>query len=120
MLQSRGYYTFKAGGEDITIRFCTYSIKRFCERNGNLTASGFFEKMAGEFTLSEFVDLLLCAAEAVAVEHKKEFAYTDFDASNWFDEIGGFASPGFKEIIQVLVQSQLPQEKPKGKNVKSR
>lgn len=120
MLQSRGYYTFKAGEKDITIRFCTYSIKRFCERNGNITLVEFFDKLQGSITLSEFVDLLWCAAEAYALENKKEFNVSDFEAAGWFDEIGGVASEGYQEIIKALVASQTPDKADKSKNAKRR
>lgn len=120
MLQSRGYYTFKVEEKDVTIRFCTYSIKRFCERNGNMTLADFFNLLSGSMTLTQLIDLMWCAGEAYALEQKKEYAATDYEVSEWFDHIGGIGSQGYHDLIKALVDSQMPPKSDKPKNAKSR
>lgn len=56
-------------------------------------------------TLSGFVSLMLCAAEYVCVKEKKDFAYTDMEASDWIDAMGGIAGSGFLAMLSVIIES---------------
>jgi len=106
MLQQRGYYTIKLGdGKHITLRFCTWSFKRFCELNNNMTIAQLQDALSAGMTLSGFISLMLCAAEYVCLKEKKDFTYTDMDASEWIDDIGGIASDGFLAMLSVIVAS---------------
>lgn len=106
MLQQRGYYTINLGnGKKIPLRFCTWTFKRFCEINGNLTLSQLQDALSSGMTLSGFVSLLLCAAEYVCVKEGKDFGYTDMEASDWIDEMGGIAGSGFVAMLAVIVES---------------
>lgn len=106
MLQQRGYYTINLGdGTQIHLRFCTWTFKRFCEINGNMTLSQLQDALSSGMTLSGFVSLLLCAAEYMCVKEKKEFSYTDMEASDWIDEMGGIAGSGFVAMLKVIIES---------------
>lgn len=106
MLQQRGYYTINLGnGKKVSLRFCTWAFKRFCEINGNMTLSQLQEALSSGMTLNGFVSLLLCAAEYVCIKEKKDFSYTDMDASDWIDEMGGIAGSGFVAMLAVIVES---------------
>lgn len=106
MLQQRGYYTINLGdGNKIPLRFCTWTFKRFCEINGNMTLSQLQDALSSGMTLTGFISLLLCAAEYVCIKDKKEFAYTDMEASDWIDEMGGIAGTGFLEMLTIIVAS---------------
>lgn len=106
MLQQRGHYTIKLGdGNKIPLRFCTWTFKRFCEINGNLTLSELQGALSTGMTLNRFVSLLLCASEYVCVKDKKDFVHTDMDASDWIDEMGGIAGSGFVAMMKVIVDS---------------
>lgn len=106
MLQQRGYYTIKLGdGKQIPLRFCTWTFKRFCEVNGNMTLTQLQDALSSGMTLSGFVSLLLCAAEYVSIKDKKEFEYTDMDAADWIDEMGGIAGDGFVAMLKVIVET---------------
>lgn len=106
MLQQRGYYTINLGdGKKIQLRFCTWTFKRFCEVNGNMTLSQLQDALSSGMTLSGFVSLLLCAAEYVCVKEGKDFSYTDMEASDWIDEMGGIAGSGFVAMLKVIVES---------------
>ena len=106
MLQQRGYYTINlGGGKKIPVRFCTWTFKRFCEVNGNMTLAQLQDQLSAGMTLSGFVSLLLCAAEYVCIKERKEFNYTDMDASDWIDEMGGIAGSGFVAMISIIVES---------------
>lgn len=106
MLQQRGYYTIKLGdGKQIPLRFCTWTFKRFCEINGNLTLTQLQESLSSGMTLSMFVSLLLCASEYEFVKNKKDFEYTDIDASDWVDEMGGIGGSGVADMMKVIVET---------------
>jgi hypothetical protein len=106
MLQQRGYYTIKLGnGKQIPLRFCTWTFKRFCEINGNMTLTQLQDALSSGMTLSGFVSLLLCAAEYLCIKEKQDFTYTEMDASDWIDEMGGIASNGFVSMLSVIVAS---------------
>lgn len=106
MLQQRGYYTINLGdGKQIPLRFCTWTFKRFCEVNGNMTLSQLQDALSSGMTLSGFISLLLCASEYVCVKDKKDFAFSDMDAADWIDEMGGIAGSGFVAMLKVIVES---------------
>lgn len=70
-----------------------------------MTLAQLQDALSSGMTLSGFVSLLLCAAEYVCVKEKKEFAYTDIDASDWIDEMGGVAGEGFVAMLRVIVET---------------
>lgn len=70
-----------------------------------MTLSQLQDSLSSGMTLSGFVSLLLCAAEYVCIKEKTEFVYTEMDASDWIDEMGGIAGSGFVAMLTVIVQS---------------
>ena len=106
MLQQRGHYTINLGdGKKIPLRFCTWTFKRFCEINGNMTLTQLQDALSTGMTLSGFISLLLCASEYVSIKDKKDFAYTEMYAADWIDEMGGIAGSGFIAMLSVIVES---------------
>lgn len=106
MLKQRGYYTIElSDGKKIPLRFCTWTFKRFCEVNGNLTLAELEGALSDGMTLSRFVSLLLCAAEYTCQKEKREFTYTDIDASDWIDEMGGISGAGFLDMLKVITET---------------
>lgn len=63
------------------------------------------DALSSGMTLNGFVSLMLCAAEYVCVKENKEFTYTDMEASDWIDEMGGIAGSGFLAMLSVIVES---------------
>lgn len=124
MLQQRGYYTIElSSGEKISLRFCTWTFKRFCEINGNLSLKEFQELMMNGFSLSQFISFVLCASEYEFAKTDRPCPYKEIDASDWIDDLGGFASPHFIDMMQTVsnsfggnnnhVQKKRPPEKTK-------
>lgn len=106
MLQQRGFYTIKLSDDTkVPLRFCTWTFKRFCEVNGNLTLSQLQDALSNGMTLSGFVSLLLCAAEYMCHKENRDFAYTDIDASDWIDDMGGISGPGFLAMLTVITET---------------
>lgn len=106
MLQQRGFYTIElSDGTKVPLRFCTWTFKRFCEVNGNLSLSKLQEALSDGMTLSGFVSLILCAVEYMCKKEKRDFNYTDIDASDWIDEMGGIAGNGFIAMLKVITET---------------
>lgn len=106
MLQQRGHYTIQlSNGQKIPLRFCTWTFKRFCEINGNMTLMELQDALSKGMTLSGFVSLMLCAAEYMAIKDKNEFSHTDIDASDWIDEMGGISGKAFLEMLTVITET---------------
>jgi hypothetical protein len=70
-----------------------------------MTLSQLQDALSSGMTLSGFISLMLCAAEYVSIKENKEFTYTDMDASDWIDEMGGIAGSGFISMLNVIVES---------------
>lgn len=70
-----------------------------------MTLTQLQDALSSGMTLSGFVSLLLCAAEYVSLKDKKEFEYTDMDAADWIDEMGGIAGDGFVAMLKVIVET---------------
>lgn len=103
MLKQRGCYTLKlSDGNEINLRFCTWTLKRFSEINGDLTFDQLQEWLLTDMSLSKFISLIKCAAEYVAVKEGSTFTYTDMDVSDWIDDIGGLSSPAFVAMVESL------------------
>lgn len=103
MKNQTGSYTIElSDGKKIPLRFCTWSLRRFCELNGNLTLKELQEVLNEGLSITRLTSLLLCAAEYVCVKEKREFTYTDFDAAEWIDELGGIAGKGFGDMLLAI------------------
>lgn len=119
----RGHYELTlSDGEKIQLRFCTWSLKRFCELQGiGITEIG--EALSGENTLNAVINLLKASAEYPLYKQNITPSFTDIDVCDWIDEIGGITSPEFMKIMNVLAESMnsgleaAPTKKGKG-NVK--
>lgn len=70
-----------------------------------MTLSQLQDALSIGMTLKGFVSLLLCASEYVCIKENKDFSYTDMDASDWIDEMGGIAGNGFVAMLKIIVES---------------
>jgi hypothetical protein len=110
-------------GIKVPLYFGTWSLSRFCELNGNLSFTQMQELFANDISFKHIISLFLCGAEHYARKNKKPFDYTDVEASDWIDEIGGATSEKFMEVMGVIGQAINPQyqgiEVKKGEEKKS-
>lgn len=105
MLQERGYYTIElSDGKKIPLRFCTWTFKRFSELNGDMSLGKIME-IFEEISIKHLVSLLLCAAEYTAIKNKETFSYSEMDASDWIDDMGGIAGTKFLAMIEGIAKS---------------
>lgn len=97
-------------GTVIKGQFGTWALKRFCDKL-NLTLTEAQEKLQG---LSGFIDYILCAVEYTARKEKAPFSYTDMDAADWIDQLGGITSENFTRIAAHTADENATEEKKTG------
>lgn len=105
MLKQRGYFTIETGGKKVILRFCTWTFKRFCELNGDLSLVQLQTLLSTGFSMNQFICLILCASEYEFVKKGEAFPYNDVHACEWIDDLGGLAGAKFIEMIKVVTES---------------
>jgi hypothetical protein len=97
-----------SSGKKIPMYFGTWSLSRFCELNGNLSFTAMQELFTTEISFRHILSLLLCGAEHHCRKNKLPFDYTDVDAGDWLDDMGGMMSPKFAELMDTLGKAVYP------------
>jgi hypothetical protein len=97
-----------SSGKKIPLYFGTWSISRFCELNGNLSFTAMQELFTNEISFKHILYLMLCGAEHYTRKNKLPFDYTDVDAGDWLDDMGGMLSPKFSELMNVIGKAIYP------------
>lgn len=101
----RGHYELKlSDGTSIPMRFCTWSLKRFCQLQ-KIGPSEIGEALSGNQTLDAIVNLLRSAAEYPLYKEGITPSFSDIDVCDWVDDLGGLGSPKFQEIMSSLADS---------------
>jgi hypothetical protein len=112
----RGYYSIDYNGEKVEFFFKTWTLSRFCEKNGNMPLVDFFNLLGSNgLTLPQISDLLLCAVEYGFVKNKTQFPYTDFDACEWIDGLGGIGGTAFTELLSKIAEAVIDSGAKEGK-----
>jgi hypothetical protein len=101
-------YKLKLKSGEIPLYFGTWSLSRFCELNGNLSFSQMQELFTEDISFKHIISLFLCGSEHYARKNKKPFEYTDVDAADWIDEIGGAMGEEFEKVMGVIGQAINP------------
>jgi hypothetical protein len=105
------------------MRFCTWSLKRFCQLQG-IGPSEIGDALSGDGTLDAIVNLLKSAAEYPLYKEGITPSFTDLEVCDWIDDIGGVASTKLQDIFKVLSDSMVsgidntPSKKGKSSDVK--
>lgn len=117
----RGYYTFAdEKGNDITLRFNTWTGIRFCQVQG-IEFENYLEFLKKGMTVERFASLLLCAHESFCKAEKIPFEADEYDSTCWIDAMGGLGSEGMAKMIQAIKEGNEPPGEPeKGKKRASR
>lgn len=120
----RGQYELTlSNGEKIPMRFCTWSLKRFCQLQG-IGPSEIGEALSGNNTLDAIVNLLKSAAEYPLYAQGITPTYTELNVCDWIDDMGGVTSPKLQDIFKALSDSMISgldsttSKKSKGSDVK--
>ena len=107
MLKQRGVFILElSDGSKVPLRFCTWTLMRFCEVNGDIDMNQMTTLIGdGGMTLKQFISLIQCAAEYTPFKEGKTPDFRPIDVSDWIDDIGGMQSPGFAAISETIRQS---------------
>ena len=103
-------------GKKIPMRFCTWSLKRFCQLQG-IGPSEIGEALSGQASLDAIINLLMAAAEYPLYAQGVTPSFTELEICDWVDDMGGMGSDTFQKIMEALADSmnsgiQNPSSKP--------
>ena len=91
-------------GKKIPMRFCTWSLKRFCQLQG-IGPSDIGEALSGQTSLDAIINLLKAAAEYPLYSQGITPNFTDIEVCDWVDDMGGMASKRFQDVMATLSES---------------
>ena len=91
-------------GKKIPMRFCTWSLKRFCQLQG-IGPSDIGEALSGQTSLDAIINLLKAAAEYPLYSQGITPNFTDIEVCDWVDDMGGMASKRFQDVMSTLSES---------------
>jgi hypothetical protein len=91
-------------GKKIPMRFCTWSLKRFCQLQG-IGPSDIGEALSGQSSLDAIINLLKAAAEYPLYSQGITPTFTDIEVCDWVDDMGGMGSSKFQEVMSALSES---------------
>ena len=91
-------------GKKIPMRFCTWSLKRFCQLQG-IGPSDIGEALSGQTSLDAIINLLKAAAEYPLYSQGITLNFTDIEVCDWVDDMGGMASKRFQDVMATLSES---------------
>lgn len=91
-------------GKKIPMRFCTWSLKRFCQLQG-IGPAEIGEALSGSTSLDAIVNLLKSAAEYPLYSQGITPSFTEIEVCDWIDDMGGMGSKKFQELMSVLSES---------------
>lgn len=101
----RGHYELTlSDGKTIPMRFCTWSLKRFCQLQG-IGPSEIGEAISGNSSLEAISNLLRAAAEYPLYKEGITPNFTDIDVCDWVDDMGGIAGKKFQDVMTALADS---------------
>lgn len=101
----RGHYELTlSDGKKIPMRFCTWSLKRFCQLQG-IGPAEIGDAMTGNESLEAITNLLRAAAEYPLYKDGITPSFTDMDVCDWVDDMGGISGKKFQDVMNALADS---------------
>ena len=101
----RGFYELNlTDGKVIPLRFCTWSLKRFCKIQG-IGPSEIGDVLSSNEALDAIVNLLKSAAEYEYVSKGTTSSITEVEVCDWIDDMGGIGGIKFSEVMSALSES---------------
>jgi hypothetical protein len=91
-------------GKKIPMRFCTWSLKRFCQLQG-IGPAEIGEALSKESSLDAIINLLKAAAEYPIYKEGSTPSFTEIEICDWVDDMGGITGQKFQDVMSVLSES---------------
>lgn len=101
------YYLHLPEGKTIYLRYCTWSLQRFCSKF-NVPFARLNDVLITGLTLNTFIRVTLCAAEYDYYRRGEKMEYTEMNVSDWIDEVGGISGKVFIELTEMLINAIAP------------
>jgi hypothetical protein len=86
------------------MRFCTWSLKRFCQLQG-IGPTDISDALSGNQSLDAITNLLKAAAEYPLYSQGITPSFTDIQVCDWIDDMGGLGSKKFQDVMAMLAES---------------
>lgn len=103
MLKERGYTVLKReDGTEVELLFRTWTFRRFCELNGDISYQDMIQLLTTNIGIKHMAQLLLCASEYWHIKNNRPFAYSEIDACEWIDELGGLNAAAFVDVVTIM------------------
>ena len=91
-------------GKKIPMRFCTWSLKRFCQLQ-KIGPSDIGDALSGKDSIDAIVNLLKSGAEYPLYSQGITPNFTEMEVCDWIDDIGGMGGQKFQDVMSALSQS---------------
>lgn len=91
-------------GKKIPMRFCTWSLKRFCQLQG-IGPSDIGSVLSGKDSLDAIINLLKSAAEYPLYSQGITPDFTEIQVCDWIDDIGGMGGQKLQDVMTALAES---------------
>jgi hypothetical protein len=86
-------YTIHLKDKSIPIHWGLWAQREYCRRNGINGPLEYAAVLSDENKILDAIpDLILLAAEYAAKKQGQPFTYTEIDACEWIDEMGGYSA----------------------------
>ena len=101
----RGQFNLSlSDGKVIPLRFCTWSLKRFCQLQG-IGPTEIGTALSGESALDAVVNLVRSAAEYPFYKEGRTPDFKEIDVCDWIDDMGGMGGQKFQDVMAALAES---------------
>lgn len=107
----KGLYTIESqSGANIDIAFTTWTFRKFSQRK-SMSVDQLFKYIQGKneegffFTHEDMLSLMLIGAEYMCLKKGEPFRFTDIDACDWMDDLGGLSGQKLKEMTVVMISA---------------
>lgn len=98
LLPRKEFEILLKSGVKITGKYGFWPVKRFTDKKG-IKLSQLREYLSpANITIDDMCEIILCAIEYLARKEKREFKYTDMDACEWIEEMGGLDSEMYQNL----------------------
>jgi hypothetical protein len=91
-------------GKKVSLRFCTWSLKRFCQLQG-IGPSEMGETLSGKNSLDAIINLLKSAAEYPLYSQGITPSFTEMEICDWIDDMGGLGGQKLQDVMTALSES---------------
>lgn len=88
----RETFPIEINGKIIPALWGTYAMKLFCDRR-KLSLIELIDFLGnGSFSVTDIIDLLMCASEYAYAREGKQIDFTEIDMAEWIDDCGGLGA----------------------------